>query len=323
MALTKPFAENGDKTPIELNPQADGSVSYENGFGVRYSMPIKAVIDSGGNITKTGGLQIQRPQMNQILYDLSSAIIENQENTGDLSNLQTNAKDNLVNAINENFNNKATLLKSAVKIEVGDGYKSLEEALEIAYSYYKGTGRADTLVTLELQSDITINNSLYFYNGNFSYISITSKSAKDIKTINVNSGYFIAGFSGNIPHISNLRIVGKGKEAAQTCIILRGGGIIRNWDVATFTIENFATGLVARQSTSNLAAKFLNCRVGANAYRASVLDLENSTFENCDLGVSVDNGGIVNIDNCTFTNNTTNYNIPLDTLVAKKGIIFS
>ena len=105
MALTKPFAVNGDKTPIKLDTTADGVVNYENGFGARYSMPIKAVIDSGGNITKTGGLQIERGQMNQILNDFSSAIIENQENIGVLSSLQTTAKDNLVGAINENFSN--------------------------------------------------------------------------------------------------------------------------------------------------------------------------------------------------------------------------
>ena len=105
MALTKPFAVNGDKTPIKLDTTADGVVNYENGFGARYSMPIKAVIDSNGNITKTGGLQIERGQMNQILNDFSSAIIENQEGIGDLSSLQTTAKGNLVGAINENFGN--------------------------------------------------------------------------------------------------------------------------------------------------------------------------------------------------------------------------
>ena len=105
MALTKPFAANGDKTPIKLDTTADGVVNYENGFGARYSMPIKAVIDSNGNITKTGGLQIERGQMNQILNDFSSAIIENQEGIGDLSSLRTTAKDNLVGAINENFSN--------------------------------------------------------------------------------------------------------------------------------------------------------------------------------------------------------------------------
>ena len=34
MALTKPFAANGDKTPIKLDTTADGVVNYENGFGV-------------------------------------------------------------------------------------------------------------------------------------------------------------------------------------------------------------------------------------------------------------------------------------------------
>lgn len=322
MALTKPFAENGDKTPIELNPQADGSVSYENGFGTRYSMPIKAVIDSGGNITKTGGLQIQRPQMNQILYDFSTAIIENQNSVGNLSNLQTNAKDNLVDAINEVKDNTPKFLTQNLTWSVGTGgeYATLEKALTEASKYVTSL---NFIINLELQSDITIKNSIYFHNRNFSYITIKSKDPNDIKTINVDSGYFFSCFCGEIPVLNNLRIVGKGKDQKQFCIILRGGGSVRNWDNTGVIIESFETGLIARQSTSNFSAKFLNCGIGANAYRTSILDLENGAFENCDLGVSVENGGIVNIDNCVFTNNTLDYNIPLDTLVAKKGIIFS
>ncbi len=79
MALSKPFAVNGNKTPIALEKTDDGVMNYEEGFGARYEQPIKAVIDEAGNITSTGGLQITRPQFNALINDLSVAIIENQE----------------------------------------------------------------------------------------------------------------------------------------------------------------------------------------------------------------------------------------------------
>lgn len=79
MALSKPFAENGNKVSIALEKTDDGVMNYEEGFGARYEQPIKAVIDEKGNIVSTGGLQITRPQFNGLMNDLSKAIIENQE----------------------------------------------------------------------------------------------------------------------------------------------------------------------------------------------------------------------------------------------------
>lgn len=79
MALSKPFAENGNKVSIALEKTDDGVMNYEEGFGARYEQPIKAVIDEKGNIVSTGGLQITRPQFNGLMNDLSEAIIENQE----------------------------------------------------------------------------------------------------------------------------------------------------------------------------------------------------------------------------------------------------
>lgn len=79
MALSKPFAENGNKVSIALEKTDDGVMNYEEGFGARYEQPIKAVIDEKGNIVSTGGLQITRPQFNGLMNELSKAIIENQE----------------------------------------------------------------------------------------------------------------------------------------------------------------------------------------------------------------------------------------------------
>ena len=173
MALTKPFAANGDKTPIKLDTTADGVVNYENGFGARYSMPIKAVIDSGGNITKTGGLQIERGQMNQILNDFSSAIIENQENIGVLSNLQTTAKDNLVGAINEVNSTTPKLLTKELTLTVGAGgdFEDLKDAIDEALRYKKN--RHSIVITIK--TGHIVRKPIVFYSTDLSYINIISE----------------------------------------------------------------------------------------------------------------------------------------------------
>lgn len=108
MALTKPFAEQGEKKAISLTPDAEGTMNYQDGFGQRYSLPVKSTISEDGTITTTGGLWIQREQFNQLMFDATSAIIENQDNItqlnqdlGNKDDLTTTNKDNIVSAINE------------------------------------------------------------------------------------------------------------------------------------------------------------------------------------------------------------------------------
>ena len=108
MALTKPFAEQGEKKAISLTPDAEGTMNYQDGFGQRYSLPVRSTISEDGTITTTGGLWIQREQFNQLMFDATSAIIENQDNItqlnqdlGNKGDLTTTNKDNIVSAINE------------------------------------------------------------------------------------------------------------------------------------------------------------------------------------------------------------------------------
>ena len=68
MALTTPFAQNGDKKAIPQST-SDGSVSFDRGFGSFYALP-----------PEEGGLFIDRAQFNQLMYDTTSAIIGNSNN---------------------------------------------------------------------------------------------------------------------------------------------------------------------------------------------------------------------------------------------------
>ena len=67
MALTKPFAENGDKKAIPQTT-SDGSVSFDRGFGSFYALP-----------PEEGGLFIDRAQFNQLMFDTTSQVLDNKQ----------------------------------------------------------------------------------------------------------------------------------------------------------------------------------------------------------------------------------------------------
>lgn len=73
MALTTAFARNGNRKAVPQST-ADGSVSYDQGFGAFYALP-----------PEEGGLFIDRAQFNQIMYDTTSAVISNQNSINTLN----------------------------------------------------------------------------------------------------------------------------------------------------------------------------------------------------------------------------------------------
>lgn len=73
MALTTAFARNGNRKAVPQTT-ADGSVSYNEGFGAFYALP-----------PEEGGLFIDRAQFNQIMYDTTSAVITNQNSINTLN----------------------------------------------------------------------------------------------------------------------------------------------------------------------------------------------------------------------------------------------
>lgn len=63
------FAENGDLVAVPDGTQSDGSVSYNQGYGIAYSTPVAS-----------GGYNFPRGQHNQILNDVTNAIQLMQQN---------------------------------------------------------------------------------------------------------------------------------------------------------------------------------------------------------------------------------------------------
>lgn len=65
-----PFAENGDLNTIPDPTQPSGTVSYNQGFPIGYSTPVAS-----------GGILVPRTAFNQVLFDITSAIQNWQQNT--------------------------------------------------------------------------------------------------------------------------------------------------------------------------------------------------------------------------------------------------
>ena len=102
MALTKPFAENGDKKAIPQNT-SDGSVSFDRGFGSLYALP-----------PEEGGLFIDRAQFNQLMYDTTSAVIENKQEITAQANRINEVNTTLTQSINTKANQATTYNKTEV-----------------------------------------------------------------------------------------------------------------------------------------------------------------------------------------------------------------
>lgn len=179
MALSKPFAENGNKVSIALDKTDDGVMNYEEGFGARYEQPIKAVIDEKGNIVSTGGLQITRPQFNGLMNDLSKAIIENQEKIianrqhiikveNTMSGCAFLIKDNKFGGLNS-FSG-ATSFKAEVYFEANASFDTADFNTISATAIHSNTIKTNSISA----------SALYSNNASFDILEAEAAIAKDL-----------------------------------------------------------------------------------------------------------------------------------------------
>ena len=101
MAITTPFAQNGDKKEIPQT-SSDGSLSFDKGFGSLYALP-----------PEEGGLFIDREQFNQLVYQITEAILANQQSLSSLSGNVYN-KGEVDNLVNAKANQSTTYTKNEV-----------------------------------------------------------------------------------------------------------------------------------------------------------------------------------------------------------------
>ena len=146
MALTTPFAQNGDKKAIPQNT-SDGSVSFDRGFGSFYALP-----------PEEGGLFIDRAQFNQLMFDTTSAIIENKQSLNRLSGSTYNKTevDNRLNAKIDSTKATKLLTENLTKTVGASGadFANLRQALEWASQYSYSGGRFT--ITLRCNADMPI-----------------------------------------------------------------------------------------------------------------------------------------------------------------------
>ena len=146
MALTTPFAQNGDKKAIPQNT-SDGSVSFDRGFGSFYALP-----------PEEGGLFIDRAQFNQLMYDTTSQVLENKQALSNLSGSTYNKTEvnNLVNAKIDITKATKILTENLVKTVGASGadFANLRQALEWASQYSYSGGRFT--ITLNCNADMPI-----------------------------------------------------------------------------------------------------------------------------------------------------------------------
>ncbi|EAK9907380.1 hypothetical protein AXF82_08415 [Campylobacter coli] len=137
MELTRPFAENGDRQDFPVDTQGDGSMSLQQGFGAFYGLP-----------PEEGGLFIQRPQFNQLMYLVSKGVIDNKT-----------AIETLKSEYGSLSTSSAKLLTKNLTWTVGSGgdYKNLADALKEACKYVN---------ILNFNITITIKTGYDFANDN-------------------------------------------------------------------------------------------------------------------------------------------------------------
>ena len=102
MALTTPFAQNGDKKEIPQST-SDGSVSFDLGFNSLYALP-----------PEEGGLFIDRAQFNQLMFDTTSQVLENKQAITTQANRINEVTTTLTQSINTKANQATTYSKTEV-----------------------------------------------------------------------------------------------------------------------------------------------------------------------------------------------------------------
>lgn len=289
MALTKPFAENGNKTTIPATT-SDGSVSYDQGFGSFYALP-----------PEEGGLFIDRAQFNQLMYDTTSSIISNQ------------------NSITQ-INSKLTLLSQPQQITIslgnvdsGADFQTLDDALVEAAKYF-----GNKQIIISLLSDITINK-VYAINSNLhNNIEIIGTGAK--RTINFNAGAQL-NFWSCLFFIENINFTTSDDSLYLVRALNNSVGVI-----SKCSFNGGAISIICRTSfLSIINCQFTNInRSCIENYRNGVLDCSYSIINaNVTQLLSQNQGGTASVDNTTINSQftTSKFNQAANTLTAN-GIIF-
>ncbi|HEH6263766.1 TPA: hypothetical protein SHR85_001687, partial [Campylobacter jejuni] len=186
MELTRPFAENGDRQDFPVDTQGDGTMSLQQGFGAFYGLP-----------PEEGGIFIQRPQFNQLMYLVSKGVIDNKTAIEALENKYGSLLTSSVKLLTENIN---------WTVGSGGDYEDLQTALSEACKY-QNTGAYT--ITIKLLENITVTDTLSFIGVNLGFVTIDGGNFN--LTIN-NKNLFEFG-ACIIPNFKNITLKNSGSNS--------------------------------------------------------------------------------------------------------------
>lgn len=169
MALTRPFAQNGDKLAIP-ETASDSSVSYNLGFTYAYALP-----------PEEGGKFIDRAQFNQLMYDTTSQVIAN--TTAIATKANANATVNL--SENQNINGVKTFTAPPVSATNPTNNNQVANKAyvdSVGNTAVKLTGNQTIQGTKTFNNDIVSPNITAMQNNLNSIFSSTSTPVTYLKT---------------------------------------------------------------------------------------------------------------------------------------------
>lgn len=298
MTLTTPFAQNGDKTAIPPTTQ-DGSVSYDQGFGASYALP-----------PEEGGKFIDRAQFNQLMYDTTSAVINNSDNIttiqGDVATAKVNITtlqqktSNLENSVS-NINNTISQVISSEVTPIGayktvanktigtnGDFKTIQEAFTYVQTHQKQSPNQELRLTL-LED---LNNEVLFFRGAwYPYLIIDCNGFVLADKLTIDLSCFL---------IHQLKL--NDRLVAANSILWLAGNIEINYqsnDYPAGCITGLAGAFIQAggdtfkfSTTSNRSA--FHSKGNGMIYLANNTAITQTTGANC---FSVSNGGIIQLNN--------------------------
>ncbi|EIT8306527.1 hypothetical protein L3L50_001778 [Campylobacter coli] len=226
MELTRPFAENGDRQDFPVDTQGDGSMSLQQGFGAFYGLP-----------PEEGGLFIQRPQFNQLMYLVSKGVIDNKT---------------AIKALNSQYGSLSTssakLLTKNLKWTVGTGgtYLTLKQALDEACKY---KALPNYTITISLKSGYTVNETINYSYVDLGFVTITSENNKEINSsVNFNFSDSAVPKIDVVFNMTNKNKVAFFSRCLNSLIITSNGGFK---NLSKFSITNSFVNINAKALTHN------------------------------------------------------------------------
>lgn len=292
MALTKPFAQNGDKKTIPENTTGDGSLSYETGFGGFYALP-----------PEEGGLYIDRAQFNQLMYDTTSQVLENKTNISNLTSQAGQAESILNTAMKIIDEPKTSNARKVITVGTsGADFDNLQDAINEAIKYQNNVRNTGVLwdgyggshgswqVVVRLTTDLNLDNACRIHLSSGSLVIDLNK--KTLKC--ANGGFFIGTNPTASVSIINGSIVKASGQVGTYESGIRSHGFCLIGTSASFidgeldstpnangfvTITGFDFGIWAGHCASTVVqANISNCRYLVQGQHVPYLHILNGTY---------------------------------------------